>query len=413
MAHGSPSQMGRMLAILVCSLGVSGTASAQPSVAVIYTSEPGARAVETWREHVERAATASGRQLVDDPVTWARDRAGEEGDVLPARVEAFREVSRRLVAAREATVALREGDALAELARAERIAEDHADVPGAAAWLAEVHTAIGITAAQAGMGALTEDALAKAATLDPTRSVRAAEAPPEVIARADAIARAVATRETGSFEVHASAEGARIFLDDEEIGPAPRLVRAPVGLHLLRVIAPGHLPWGRAIQVLEGRRPTMDIALAPDHLVGRARSLVDAAEAQDGASIVAALQKLPGMEGAWVIHIGPAPEDRAIFLACSAEGCAEPRRLEIDEVPIVIPRERMELSRVAAALDAGAAWLRTPRPPPPPPPPPGVWDRWVPWVASAILVGAAIAGTIVLAMPEPEQRRRVILDPDF
>ena len=382
-------------------------------VAVMYSNEGGPRALRTWQGHVERAATAAGYAIVDDPVAWANARAAALGDVRRERVEPFREVEGMLVEARRESASLREGAALSLLARAEGIVADHADVPGAAAWLAEVYTAIGITAAQAGSSRLMEDALSKAATLDRTRGVRAAEAPPEVVARAEAIAGAVATRETGSFEVRASAPNARVFLDDEEIGAVPRVVRAPVGRHVLRVTAEGHLPWGRAIEVLEGRRATIDVALSPDPIVREARSLSAAARVIDPEQIASSVSALRGLDAAWVIHVGEAPRYRALFVACTARGCAEPRRLEVDEVPIVIPRGSAGSSHVRDAIVSGRLWVRAPPPRTLPPEELSLWERWWVWAGAAVIVGAAVSAAIVLTRPESEQRRHVVVDPDF
>ena len=408
--------MGRSLSTL-CVMGVlvaAQPAAAQPEgVLVTYGGEAAPRALSTWKEHVERAATAAGYTVIEDPVEHAIARSGS-GAVLPARVSAFIEVETLLVEARQAAAALREGRALALLARAERLAEDHADVPGSAAWIAEVQTAIGITAAQAGISELMEHALAKAATLDATRGVRAAEAPPAVVTRASAIARAVATRPTGSFEVRASVPGARVFLDDEEVGVAPRLVRAPVGRHVLRVEAPGHLPWGRAVNVLEGARPAVEVALAPDPLVTLAREIGAAGRALDAAIAAGAVGAVPGVDAVWMIEIGPGPRNRALFVACTGAGCTEPRRLEIDEVPIVIPRARVELSRIAALVASARRWLREPEPTRRPPPALAWWERWYVWAGAAVLLGGAVAGVVVLAQPDRGEARRVIVDPpDF
>ena len=382
-------------------------------VAVTFSGEADPRVLRTWRGHVERAATAAGYEIVEDPVAWAAARAAALGDVRRERIAPFREVESMLVEARRATASLSEGAALAVLARAERIVTDHVDVPGATAWLAEVYTAIGITAAQAGATQLMEDALSKAATLDRTRGVRAAEAPPEVVERAEAIASAVLTRETGSFEVRTSAPDARVFLDDEEIGPAPRVVRAPVGRHVLRVTAPGYLPWGRAIEVHEGRRAPIDVALSPDPIVREARALASAAHAVDPERIRAALSELPGLSASWVIHVGAAPRERALFLACSSMGCAEPRRLEVDEVPIVIPRGTAAAPHVRDAIESGRVWVHEPPPPTLPPEELSLWQRWWVWAGVLVVVGAAVSAAIVLTRPESEQRRRFVIDPEF
>lgn len=412
--------MRKAAAVALVATGLLGSpASAQPEqVAVLFVGSAPERSParwRTWRVHVERAARIAGYAVVDDPVAYAQERLRAWGPIPPARVEGLREVEQLLVEARRASATLREGEALGRLARAEQLVRDHADVAGAAAWLAEVQTAMGVTAAQAGIPALVEVALSRAATLDPSRGVHAAEAPPAVVARARAIARAVATRSTGSFEVRTDAEGARVFLDDEDLGPAPRIVRAPVGTHVLRVQAPGRLPWGRIVEVLEGRRPPVEVRLAPDPLVSHARLLRRAAEDHDGSAVAAALRALPGIGAAWIVEIGDGARDRALLTACSVEDCAETRRLSVDEVPIVIPRRAPHRERLPAAdVTSHRAWLREPAPPPPPPPPPTAWwERWYLWAGAAVIVGATVGGALWLTRPEPRESRRVVIDPMF
>ncbi len=401
-------------ALLTLSLLLLGSAAeAQPRRAAILFAEEGEPARRaTWQVHVERAARVAGYVVVGDAAAWATERAADLGPVAPRRVEAFRTVEALLVEARQAAATLREGEALALLVRAERIARDHADVPGAAAWLAEVETAVGITAAQAGIPTLVEAALSRAATLDPSRGVRAAEAPPAIVARAEAIARAVATRPTGTFEVRADADGARVFLDDEDLGTAPRPVRAPVGLHVLRVEAPGRLPWGRAVRVFEGRRPPVEVRLAPDPLLAAARRLRHAAGAADPEAVAAALGVLAGLDAAWIVQVGDGAQDRALLTPCDGSGCAEPRRLEVDEVPIVVgDHAPSPAGRVRAALVAGRSWLLEPAPEVPPPPPPAPWwQRWYTWAGAAVLAGAAVGAAVWLTRPDPAQEHVYVVD---
>src|SRR5690606_23579003 len=91
-----------------------------------------------------------------------------------ARLRALVEVEASLAEARAHAARLDEGAALAVLERARRLAEEHADVPRAARWLAEVELAIGLVATQANLRALADQAFRRAASLDPDRIVRAA-----------------------------------------------------------------------------------------------------------------------------------------------------------------------------------------------------------------------------------------------
>jgi hypothetical protein len=358
--------------------------------------------------HVERAARASGRTLVRvEP--WVMDRIARIGTIAPDRVDVFAEVESMLSAAQRELAALRDHRALAILASAARIADDHADVPGAAGWIAEVQTAIGIAAAQAGEVALMEVAFTRAALMDPSRGVRAAEAPSHVVERAAAIARDVATRPTGSFEVRAGAAivAPRVFLNDREVGPAPQLVRAPVGAHVLRVVAPGHRPWGRVVQVLEGRRAPVTVELSPDPLLVEARRLERAAGLDDAAAMTSAVGRL-GLEGAWVLEIGGGERDRALLTICDSTGCARTRRLEVDEIPIVVPRSLASLAPASfgGPLSAHRAWLVDPAPTVLPPPLPRWWERWYVWVAAGVVLAGGILGGVILAEElRPEPRR--------
>ncbi|MFW6051426.1 MAG: hypothetical protein ACODAU_09640, partial [Myxococcota bacterium] len=129
---------------------------------------------DRWGQRLRRRAD-EGVRIVADPVA---DAAGAPGGVAPARLDALARAEALLVQARRHAAGLEEPEALAALAQARRLLEAHADVPGAAAWLAEAHLLQGIVAAHSGRPAVAEQALGAAATLDPGRRLRAAEAAP-------------------------------------------------------------------------------------------------------------------------------------------------------------------------------------------------------------------------------------------
>lgn len=394
-------------------------ASAQPAeapvlVVLVGPGAPDARRRTAWRERVASAAPAR----VADPADHARARLAPP---LPrSRVRSLREVERRIVAARRDAAALREAAALRSLAGAARIAEDAADVPGAAGWIAEVHTALAVTAAQAGHVGLASASLTRAALLDPGRGLRAAEAPPELVARAAEIARGVASRPAGELVVRVDAPGARVFLDDAPLGEAPATLRAPVGQHVLRITAPGHVTYGRPFDVLEGRRADVTVHLSPTPELTAARALADDARRYDLREVRATLAALAaaGVElSVWMVDVGDGPRDRATLTPCASDGCRSVIRLEAGE-PIAAPSSGPEppLDEVFAARRSALAWLDEPAPPPPPPPPPTPWWRrphvWIAWAA---IVGGALAGAILTARPEPERRldTTVIFDPEL
>ncbi len=397
-----------------------GVAAAQPDpeiALVLVSPDPGAPEprVREFTTHVERAARRAGYQVISDPIAWAEGRALALGALDAGRVDAFKQVERLIVDARARTASLEESAALDSLAQADRIAQAHADVPGAAAWIAEVQTAIGITASQVegdGLDELAADAFRRVATLDPSRGVRAAEAPPEVCRRATEITAAVAMRPRGSFEVRTSAPNATVYLDDRELGTLPRIVRAPVGTHVLRVEAPGRSPWGQVIEVLEGRRPPMVVALAANPMVVSARRLSTEMAAGDF-SFGIRLAELLGVSAVWFLRVGDGDQDRALLMRCSGEGCALPRRLSLDEVPFVLPAFRPveDLAPTNRAYAQGLSWLQEEEVFVPPPPPLPWWRRWYVWVGVGAVLAGAISAIAVSTQPDPTQVLEVDIVP--
>ena len=369
----------------------------------------------TFRTYIERAARSRGLDPQSDLAQWVRQRNDRAGSVRPGRLAAIIDASAEIVEARHALANLREDDALRRLSRAARIIEAHADVPGSAAWLAEAYTALGVAAAQAGMDGLMEASLARAATFDHRRGVRAAEAPPHVLAQAESIARAVATRPTGEIAIGATATDARVFLDDVRLGALPMTVRAPVGYHVLRIEAPGYLAWGRVMHVHEGRRPALQVALSPDPAREVVDRLLEAAERREFAAVCRhsrTLATLGDPLGAvWLVEIGAGSEARALVTACSATGCAPTRRLRMDEVPFVVPADGYVAPEpVTRALTADRNWLYDATSVPPPPPPVTLIERWYFWAGVGLVAVLAGAATYQLTRPEPAQQFRVVVD---
>ncbi|MCA9601509.1 MAG: PEGA domain-containing protein, partial [Myxococcales bacterium] len=208
---------------------------------------------------------------------WAAACEAERGSVPRARVARLAEVEGRLREARAALARLDEAAALRTLAEGIRLAEELADVPGTAGWLAELELQLGLAAAQSGLDAVARDAFRRAVGFDPERRVEAAEAPPSVLEMAEAISRARRTTPYGSFDVTSSAPGARVFVDDVDAGLLPARVRVPVGRHLLRVEAPLHVTFGTVIDVFEGDRAPIAVPLAESLDVGAVDALLEAA----------------------------------------------------------------------------------------------------------------------------------------
>ncbi|HJL18815.1 MAG TPA: PEGA domain-containing protein [Sandaracinaceae bacterium LLY-WYZ-13_1] len=385
--------------IFVALVGVAPRAAAQaererPSaLVVVETGAPEATA-RRWRRRVEDALF--GTVSLED---WARGTQ-PAGTVTPDRLEVVERVQRLLVRAKGHAARLRERDALADLARAEALAERHLEIPGMAAWYAEVQLAVALTAAQAGLEGLSDAALRRAASVDPGRGVQAAEARPEVVARGRAAVRAAVTGPRGRFEVRADAPGAMVFLDDRALGPAPRIVEAPVGPHVLRIDAGGHRGWARVVTVFEGDRPPVVVRLAPTARTQAARRARDAARAGRPEAVAAALAELgPRAPRVWLLWPGAGPRDRAVLMGCEPGGCGAVRRLDGD-APVAVPT--LGESAADDALAAAHRWSAAPDGDGEPAPP--WWERWYVWAAVGAVVGAAAAAVgVVAAQPGEDQ----------
>jgi hypothetical protein len=218
--------------LIAALLALSSPSAAQDVLVVVENGSPEARS-RSWRERVEAE--------LGTPLTtlsaWAASSEPVDS-VTPDRLEVLARIDELVVRARESAVRLEERDALQSLARAEELAIQHLDVPGMAAWYAEIELAIALTAAQAELGGLADAALSRAASVDPSRAVQVGEARPELVERSRAALRALATGPRGRFEVSASVPGARAYLDDRLLGSLPRAVEAARGTHVLRIEAP-------------------------------------------------------------------------------------------------------------------------------------------------------------------------------
>ena len=307
--------------------------------------------------------------------------------------------------AREAATRLREGAALDALAEARALLERHARLPGVARWLAEVELATGVVAHQQGRPTLAEQSLSRAASLDPDRRLGAAEAAPPVVQRAEELARAAATRPEAELTIRSAAAGARGYLDDRPLGPLPVRVETGVGRHVLRVEAPGHRPWGRVIDLREGRRRPWDVTLSPIEKEARRRRLARAALSDVPESLEGEASML------WVSVRG----DRALVTHCTSLGCTAPEVRTAGD--IFEARENGGLltgEPLLAAWNAGLADLvREPTGRELPPPPRPWWERGSTWVSVAL--GAIVAGVALgfSLRPDVRQELRVVVDTDL
>ena len=351
------------------------------------------QAASGWAEALRETA---GNRGTTSFLAWARARPV---GVAPAQLEAIRRTERWLIAARRAAIALDERTALSALGLAVRALEADAAVPGVAAWLAEAHLAMAVVAAQAGRDALFEAALERAAIFDGGRVLRAAEAPPAVVARAEAVLRGVATRPRGRFVVRSTPAGASVFVDDRLQGETPLEVQVPTGRHVLRLEAPGQVPFGTLIDVFEGTRAPIVASLAATETFRLAEKAAARSAAGDLAGVLEVLAALgPAAPEVWWVR---ARGDRAVVARCDARGCEGPIRVE--GAPGSWPARSPSRWAHAAAATAHArslAWLdarlgtlaSSPMPRAMPP-----RRRWATWLTTGVvIVGAGVAAGLTL-----------------
>ncbi|MEM6954333.1 MAG: PEGA domain-containing protein [Myxococcota bacterium] len=298
---------------------------------------------------------------------------------------------------------LDEATALQRLEEARRLAERSASVPAMGRWLAEVELLTAVVAtSRSGEGwqRLARQALKHMASLDPRRVVRAAEAPPQLVELAEQARRAVRAAPEGAFRVEANAEGAVVFVNSERVGALPRTLRLPAGRHHVRVLAPGHLPYGAFIDVEAGEGLPMRVTLSPTPREVIRSALRDATSPLQVQAAIAATQ----VQVLWVETEGR----RAAAVRCTGLGCGEPVRAEGDDA----------LERVVQDAGPGEdplawaperAWLQTPEPPPPTPPRPW-YRRWGVWAAAAtaVVIGAGAAAAAL--RPSRSQRFEATID---
>jgi hypothetical protein len=363
-----------------------------------------------WRERIARRLGP----LASSPESSA---AAAAPSLAPERLLPLQRIESLLASAREQAAALAEDEALSSLAEAARIGEQLGDVPGAAAWNAEIDIGLGVTAAQAGLPELAAMAFRTAANLDPARRLLEAEAPPAVVGLYDRIARQVAVAPLGRFEVRVATAGTVVYLDDVVQGSAPARLHASVGRHLLRVEARGHRVYGAFIDVLEGERPAFFVQLSPEPALEGARTLVRAARRGDYDGVVRAERDLQreraGLGPALVLEASSARQ-RALLVRCDAVSCREPLRISLRESsdptdPFQVASNRdldpARLTRARAWLDepSAASGQVADRKS-------ALWRSWYLWGAAA---AAAVAGTALVwsAAQPPDRRLRVVIDP--
>lgn len=375
---------------MILVLGASGAASAQERAVVVVVDDAAHTGrARAWQRRLEEGLGAPSASLTEQ----SRARS-PVGTAPPEALSALVEIEALLVSARASAARLEERRALTELTRAEALARRSLALPGIAAWYAEVQLALAITAAQAGQAGLADAALRRAASVDPSRVVQAAEARPDLVERSRAAVQAAITGPRGRFEVSAGVEGARVFLDDRPLGALPRVVEATVGAHVLRVDAPGHASFAQLVEVLEGERAPIAVELAPTSEHAAALRALAAAREGRARAVADALGALGGSVSVWLVWAGAGARDRAVAVRCAREGCDPPRRLERERVA-----EQLAAAPAGADLPESLAWMDeasrvevTQEP---------WWERWYVWVGAGAILAAAVAAIVaIVAQPD-------------
>ena len=324
----------------------------------------------------------------------------------PAELEVLSQVERLLREGRELSARFDERLALQRFSEAEERLRAALEIPHVHAWLAEVNLELGLCAAQLGQRGLAETALARAASLDPQRTVQAAEAPPALVLLARGIAQRRLRAPASQVLLEVEPAGASLWLDGQRVGQAPHDVTLPSGLHVLRVAAPGHRTYATLLELGPGRRAPVRVVLDMDP-IERARAALLASLDEPGAALVRAhaLAEL-SRQPVWLFEAGGGPLPRGLVYRC-APACELMDTL--GEGPLLPAASLPEPGQVSA-------WLRA-RPEPTPLPAPHVerpwWKRWPAWTVGAlVVVGAGVtAGVLAARDPKVVDERKLVLDP--
>ncbi len=354
---------------------------------------------ELWARRVSRALRRGGARVVEpELIDW--DRPG----VDEARLVQLEEIEAALGVARLAQASLEEAEALRALSAASRRARDLLDVPGASAWLAETEVVTAIVAAQRGDRTLAEASLRRALALAPDRALQEGEAPPELVSRSLELMREEVRRARLQVRVEGSAASARaaaeVFVDDRSLGPLPREVELPAGIHVIRIEARGHRPYARLIDLAPGSREPMVVALAPSAASTGAEALERSLALGYPDEVARGLSRIVEHGGIaraiWLVYVGRGPLDRALVVRCGPGRCDAP--LRIDDATVLtldatapLSDEPLSEEGSADALGAALAWvdevvIATP------PPGRSLLEEWWLWAGiGAVVVGGAVA----------------------
>ncbi|MCA9581433.1 MAG: PEGA domain-containing protein [Myxococcales bacterium] len=352
--------------------------------------------------HTAAIDGAPGQDTLEGRWHRALRRCVEERPHRRSAVARLRRAEERIAEARHHALNFDEGQALRALADAEKLVLGSLVLEGAPRWLAEVAMVRGVVAFQAGHQAIAREAFALAVTLDPDRPLRLGETSPAAVALYLDVAREVRSRPFAEFRVTASAPEAVVSLDGQVLGKLPQRLRMRVGRHVLVIGAPEHVSYGATIDVFEGERPSVHVALAPDSAFARASEVAVAQQRGDLVGVVAGLSDFEDEDGLRLRAGFRLTGHRGRFLRweCGAIGCGWPQKTPVDPMVQVGTHEPREVEEF---LRSARPWLdATPAPSP--------WYlRADVWIAAAILVGTVSAAVSLGTATEAGERRRVVV----
>lgn len=315
-----------------------------------------------------------------------------------SRVALVSSLGEAIAAAWEHLGQLEQGEAITRLARARQQAEANADLPGIASWIAELEAMTAVTAAQIpgpSWAQLTDQSLERMASLDGDRVLRPAEAPPQLVARADAARQRVRAAPQAFFEISTNAPDALLFVDDELVGALPRRVELGAGRHLLRVTAPEHTSFGQVVDFDSGERADMNVRLSRFSHAVRQEAVRNAVTLEDAREVLE-----PGDELVWSEGVATG---RNIIVSCTTQGCSGLSRNEaLQTNPLFTANDAMSEDEFRVAWMDAKSWLVWVEPPPPEE---RRWfQHWGVWagIGTAVIVG--IAASARALRPEPVTR---------
>jgi hypothetical protein len=344
------------------------------------------------RDYAERSGLAL--QPLDQP-----DAAQAAPEGRPEDMEVLRGVERALREARALSAELREASALRVLASAEQDLLGALSVPGVHAFLAEVYVQLALCAAQLNEEGLFESALTRALSLDPTRRIEAAEAPPAIVARARALAQSRDQAGRSENRLQTQPPQASAWLDGQPIAVGDPGFRARVGAHVLVVRAPGHAPYATLITLDAGRRAPLVLTLSPTARELDRRALLAAGTREMRETRALALARAAA-EPVFLFEMGGGPDARALVQRCSAAGC-EPARGVDRAGRLQAPFRDRRSAHVWLEGFAPAGTERAPgreqRP---------VWQRWPLWTGVGALLLAGVATAVWVTRPAEQRATR-------